>query len=191
MNKLNASPKCLQQLENTMILHADMEILTERLKLVPVNENYKFDIWNESTPEVTEFLPFDRASTVEGTQGFIDFAKQQLIAGKEMAMMILSQNNDEFIGCCGLHAIDSESACLGIWLKSAAHGLGYGTEAVRGLVSFAKDQMGLSYVSYNVEKENPESIHISEKLGFTFYREFKEPKGDIKIRNMIEMRQTF
>ncbi len=174
-----------------MTLHADMEILTERLKLVPVNENYKFDIWNESTPEVTEFLPFDRASTVEGTQGFIDFAQMQLRDGKEMAMMILDKDSAEFLGCCGLHDITDTSACLGIWLKASAHGKGYGTESVKGLVDFGQSQMGLQYLSYNVEEENGDSIHIAEKLGFSFFRHFKEPKGDVKIRNMIEMRMQF
>ncbi len=174
-----------------MKLSPDTKILTERLCLIPVNPDYTFDIWNESTPEITEFLPFDRTETAEGTQGFIDFAKGQLEAGKELAMVILDKNSQEFIGCCGLHDITDQHACMGIWLKAGTHGQGLGSETIKGLMEFAKQELGLSALSYNVEKENTDSCHIAEKLGFSFHREFTEPKNEHKIRNMHEYRLSF
>lgn len=162
---------------------------TERMRLIPVHEGLKADIWQALTPEVTEFLPFDRAESVEATQGFIDYARSQLHKGAELTLAMTDKHTGDFIGCCGLHDISQDMASLGLWLKSDAHGKGLGTEAIQGLVNFAEQQLKPEYLVYNVEKENAGSCRIAEKLGFSFHREFKQVKNSEKTRNMLELRR--
>ncbi|MFT0211246.1 GNAT family N-acetyltransferase [Pseudomonas sp. F1_0610] len=167
----------------------DIVIETERMRLIPVHEGLKADIWHALTPEVTEFLPFDRAESIEATQGFIDYARSQLHKGEELTLAMTDKQTGQFIGCCGLHDISSELASLGLWLCAEAQGKGLGTEAIIGLIDFAKKQLKPSFLVYNVEKENTGSCRIAEKLGFSLHREWKQVKNEHKTRNMLELRR--
>jgi RimJ/RimL family protein N-acetyltransferase len=72
------------------------------------------------------------------------------------------------IGLCGLHDVDwkNGNACVGICLQQGDWSKGYGTDALRSLVTFAFDEMGLHRVELDVLQSNVRGIKSYEKVGF-------------------------
>ena len=71
--------------------------------------------------------PVERAETV----AFVESALVALDRRDDLHLVICLHDSGEFLGVCGLysrgHPTEPE---LGIWLKKAAHGHGYGLEAI-------------------------------------------------------------
>lgn len=168
----------------------NIEILTDRLRFIVVNAKYKEDIFRELTPTVAKFLPFIPTSKLEGTQGFIDYSLGQLEKGEDITLLAIDNQTEEFIGCCGIHDINSESISLGIWLKESAFGKGFGTELIQGLEQYVNENLSVDYLIYNVEESNHGSIKIAEKLGYVYNNSFVRNISEDKILNMLQYRKT-
>lgn len=56
---------------------------------------------------------------------------------------------------------------LGYWLAEPWHGKGFMTEAARSLLSYAFETRGIEAVTSSVFVDNPASLRVQEKLGFT------------------------
>ncbi|MDR0228699.1 MAG: GNAT family N-acetyltransferase [Flavobacteriaceae bacterium] len=173
-----------------MKLDRSIEIITERLRFIIVNEQYKEDIFRELTPTVAKFLPFIPTGKIEDTQGFIDYSLGQLDKGQDITLLATDKQTGEFIGCCGIHDINEENISLGIWLKESAFGKGYGTELIQGLETYVNQNLPVDYLIYNVEKNNHGSIKIAEKLGYVFHSEFVRNISEDKILNMLQYRKV-
>src|SRR5664279_3490050 len=110
-------------------IDSDIEIASKRIVLRPVSMEYKEIICNEFTPEITKYMPFMPDGDITVTEEFIRNSRQELQDGTSLQLCILSKNNDyEFLGCCGLHHIDTRAIEIGLWLKKSVHGKGYGIE---------------------------------------------------------------
>lgn len=168
----------------------NIEILTDRLRFIVVNAKYKEDIFRELTPTVAKFLPFIPTGKLEGTQGFIDYSLGQLEKGEDITLLAIDNQTEEFIGCCGIHDINSESISLGIWLKESAFGKGFGTELIQGLEQYVNENLSVDYLIYNVEESNHGSIKIAEKLGYVYNNSFVRNISEDKILNMLQYRKT-
>ncbi|MVX36859.1 GNAT family N-acetyltransferase [Myroides sp. LoEW2-1] len=167
----------------------DIAFDTDRLHFEIVSEKYKQDIFDALTPVVAKFLPFVPTGKLEDTQGFIDYSLGQLEKGLDITLVASNKETGEFIGCCGLHDINDESISLGIWLKEAAFGKGYGTELIKGLEDYTKDNLDVDYLIYNVEKDNSGSIKIAEKLGYVYHNSFVRNISEEKVLNMLQYRK--
>ena len=106
---------------------------TERLLLVPISLDFDKKIFKEFTSEITIYMFPKPAEKIEETQEFINSALGKIQKGEELQMVVLKKDTREFLGCAGLHHIDTPTPELGIWIKKSAHGNGYGREAVADL----------------------------------------------------------
>ena len=77
------------------------------------------------------------------------------------------QSTGEFLGMAGLHHIGDPEPEIGIWIKEAAHGFGYGRDAVATAIAWASSELGATGFIYPVVKENWPSRHLAESLGGT------------------------
>jgi RimJ/RimL family protein N-acetyltransferase len=91
----------------------------------------------------------------------------KMAAGTDAYLVIRLGRNGEFLGLAGLHKIDTAEPFVGIWIKEARQGEGYGREAVSALISFASRVLGKSRLVYPVAVENRASRRVAEKLGGT------------------------
>ena len=81
---------------------------------------------------------------------------------------------DSVIGEVMLKNINkAERSCeMGIHLiNDTVKGKGYGTEAERAAIEFAKDELNVTRVFADCILKNKRSMHILEKIGFRFLRE--------------------
>lgn len=143
----------------------NIEIVAKRIVLRPVSMEYKENICQEFTPEVTKYMPFSLRGDITMTEDFIRRSEQELQNEISLQLCVLLKNNDnEFLGCCGLHHINTKSIEIGLWLKKSAHGKGYGIETVEALIDWANKKLDFDYLFYPVGKENSASKEFRKSL---------------------------
>ena len=86
------------------------------------------------------------------------------IENEELSLNIFL--NDTLIGGVGLSVRGDDYCELGYWLGFEYWGLGYATEACKGLLEFAQISTSFNCVNANVYKENFRSSRVLQKLGF-------------------------
>lgn len=150
-------------------------IESERLRLVPISEEFEQDIFHEFTSNITRYMIPKPAQNIEETRKFIRDSRHSVESGYNLQFAILLKTTNEFLGCCGLHGDRKvETPELGIWLKKSAHGNGYGKEAVRALVDWAQKNIDIEYFIYPVDRRNAPSCKIPESLGGEIISEIQE-----------------
>lgn len=144
----------------------ELVIEGERVRLVTISGKFEEDIFSEFTSDITRYMMPKPADDVAETRAFIADSLQGMKEGDNVQLVILRKDDDEFLGCCGLHGRgDVAKPELGIWLKHDAHGHGYGREAVHALVKWARENIRLEGFIYPVDKNNAPSRNIPVSLG--------------------------
>jgi [ribosomal protein S5]-alanine N-acetyltransferase len=89
-------------------------------------------------------------------------------AGTGVHFAITLRADQELIGATELREIDPEHAKaeLGLWVAPAWWGHGYATEALRALLTYGFEQVGVNRVSAHHMTRNPASGRVLLKCGF-------------------------
>jgi RimJ/RimL family protein N-acetyltransferase len=165
-----------------------VEIETERLRLVPTSEDYAREVFTQFTPAVTKLMYPAPAHAIEETLAFLRGARAKILAGVELQLVILSLEDEEFLGHAGIHHIDTRTPEVGIWLKLDAQGEGFGREAVRGLCAWALENLEFDYLKYAVDRRNLPSRRIPEALGGQIEAEYEEINEAGETLDLVEYR---
>ncbi|MCQ9637105.1 GNAT family N-acetyltransferase [Chryseobacterium sp. WG14] len=173
-----------------MILNKDIRIKTDRLILQPVEDLYIDDINTCFTAEVTRYMPFNPHGDRNDILVFVEESKKLLLKNTDLVMVALDDDNN-FMGCCGIHSITEESVELGLWLKKDAQGIGLGTEIIVSLIEFLESNFTFKYIVYPVDQENIASRRIPEKLGFIPFKKYQKNKSPSSFLNIIEYRKQY
>lgn len=119
------------------------------------------------------------------------YLTEMFTSGSDLLLVIKTLDTDEFIGTIGLHEIEygNETARIGIILfNTEIHGKGFAGKAIRLLVSYAFNELGLHKIYLNVFEENDNSRGIYKHLGFQeegMLRKEYKLRGEYK--NLVRM----
>mgnify|MGYP001827681740 CR=1 FL=1 len=154
------------------ILCTGVIIPTGRLLLRPITERDTWQIFDNFTTEVTRYMVPQPSNRVGDTIQFIRRALAGMERGENLQFVIVDKASGEFLGCCGLHGQGTpRTPELGIWLKGAAQGNGYGKEAITALVAWADQHLSYDYLTYPVDRNNIPSRKIPQALGGEIFEE--------------------
>lgn len=148
-------------------------IFAGRVTLKPVSSAYDRAIYREFTEEVAKYTFPKPPDDIEGTRAFIADAREKMDRGTEITVAVIDRSTGNFLGCAGLHRIDTREPEIGIWLAKSAQGQGYGKEVVTALMGWADANLGYDSFVYPVVKENLPSRKLAESLGGTVFGEGK------------------
>jgi lysophospholipase L1-like esterase/RimJ/RimL family protein N-acetyltransferase len=140
-----------------------MEIITKRLKLIPINEDHVQDIFKEFNSQVTKYMYPKPADTVQETIKFVTDSMAKFKYGTDIVFVATLKETNEFIGCMGIHDINTKTPALGVWTKISSHGHGYGLEGMNGIIKYAKKHLDVDYLIYPVDRRNHASRRIPEQ----------------------------
>ncbi len=98
------------------------------------------------------------------------------LAEQAPVFSMLDRDTDAFIGNIELMDIADGAGELGIAITAAMQDKGYGTEAVRAMVEYGMDTLGLRRVFLKVFPNNARAIHVYGKCGF---REYDRTEDDV------------
>lgn len=141
----------------------DLKINTQRLTIQPFTQDFLDEYCREFTPEVTRYQypdPFpDRETAGRVLSGFVEDMER----GDMLELVILGQDG-EFLGSAEVFGLREEAPELGIWLKDTARGMGYGREAMEGVLQYL-DSLGMyEYYIYEADRRNTPSISLAERF---------------------------
>jgi [ribosomal protein S5]-alanine N-acetyltransferase len=161
-------------------------IETERVIIKAISLDYKEDIFQEFTSEITTYMFPKPSDDISEVVDFINKSVEENNKGSNFQAEILRKDNNEFLGCGGVHKIDKKTPELGIWIKKSAHGNGYGAEAVTALKKWADENLDYKYLLYPVEENNIASKKIPEFLGGKLVREYDEKNLSGRMLHLLE-----
>lgn len=153
-----------------ILLDLPMPILTERLALRPLQQGdgkAMFDATEASRHHLSEWLSWPKhVKSWEDSEKYARESYCDFIKRKSLALGIFK--GDEFIGSCGFNYFlwHIPSAEIGYWCKVSAQGHGYMQEAVRALVDYGFETMGIKRMVITCLDDNEKSAKLAEKIGF-------------------------
>ena len=89
---------------------------------------------------------------------------------------MIEKTAGDFIGNIELMDMHDSAAELGIAITAKKQDQGFGTEAIRALLAFGMDKLGLQRVFLKVYPDNLRAIHVYRKCGF---REYDRTEEDV------------
>ena len=98
---------------------------------------------------------------------------QNVLDNNELVFSMLDKNTNEFIGNISLDVINDESAEIALSIKSIMQNKGYGKEAIRGLIDYAKEVLHYKSLIAVIFSNNEKSLHCFQKLGLENIKEKK------------------
>lgn len=163
-------------------------IETKNLFLRGITLDYANDIFREFTPEITVYMFPKPPKKIEDTIAFIETSIKENRAGDNLQIVVINKKSKDFLGCGGLHHVNTKTPELGIWIKKSAHGHGYGKETMIALKEWADKNLDYEYILYPVVDKNYPSRRIPECLGGKIAREYDDPDMNGKKQHILEYR---
>jgi ribosomal-protein-alanine N-acetyltransferase len=147
-----------------------------------------------SDPEVTRYVIWDAHRTIEDSEIFLRSVAERYENAEVADWGIVYKGNGRFIGGCGIVGWDLENARaeIGYVLSRQYWGQGLMPEAVRAMIAFGFEKMGLNRLEARCITENTASARVMEKAGMLYegtlrQREFiKGAYRDTKIYSILK-----
>ena len=98
----------------------------------------------------------------------VKFIRTKLEENAPMFSMLESKSG-EFIGNIEFMDIEDGTGELGIAITAKKQNMHYGTEAIKRILAYGFDEMGLTRIILKVYPNNERAIHVYEKCGFEKY----------------------
>ena len=150
----------------------DLVIKTDRLILRAFNDNDLEDLYAYAkTPGLGEMAGWPHHRSIEDS-------KEVLERFKKNKDVLAIEKEGKVIGSLGLHPVDSEfykefedkkGKEIGFVLSEDFHRQKIMTEAVKALMKYAFEDLGLDYISAGYFRGNFKSRWFQQKLGFNYY----------------------
>lgn len=143
--------------------------LTVKLVLPEVKQAQSlFNLVVHDRKKLARFLPWaQEMKTVQDEVDFIKIMRQQNAVYQILALVVLVDG--QAAGMVDVHNISLKNECgeIGYWLGQAYQGRGIMTNAVRAVIKFAFDELGLHRLNLLADHRNQPSRAIAERLNFT------------------------
>ena len=149
---------------------------TERLLLRKVEQtDAAFVLTALSNDELTKYMLI-RYYTLNEVQEQMDYYANHYKNDTGYYWLMQNKITNESIGIIGINNISAlhKKAEMGFWLLQMFNNKGYVTEAAKAVLHFCFNSLKLNRVEATVETQNPASIKVIEKIGFTHEGTFKE-----------------
>ncbi|WP_153732297.1 GNAT family N-acetyltransferase [Sporosarcina obsidiansis] len=145
---------------------------TERLVLRAPELNDAMDVWgaiSRSMPSLRRWSKWAQNDvTIETTEDHVRQAVAEFISRKNLTFHLFLKESGEFIGSARLHHIDWRIRKFEVdyWLDMKFEGQGYMTEAIRGLVSFAFEDLQAQRVEFHCDENHCKGRAVAKRADF-------------------------
>ena len=147
---------------------------TERLILRPFKQADALEVFEgwESDPDVAGYMFWKSHNDIEKTKEWLTFEIGQIEKEDWYRFAIVLKETEELIGTGLIYYEEEVSGWeIGYNLGKKFWGKGYATEAMKAILSFAKEELCLTEIVGRYAKENPGSGKVMQKLGFRYEKD--------------------
>lgn len=170
------------------------DIETERLYLTNISIDDRDFIFHQFSDDVINKYLFDAEplTEIEGADEIIDFyihPEPRL----QHRWIIIRKSDGVKMGTCGFHCWNHSEGKVdvGYDLRESFWGKGYMREAMKEIITFASDKMGIKEINASIYIDNHRSIRLVENLGFvlsgTSYELFR---GEKYLHNRYSLKRN-
>ena len=141
---------------------------TERLILRKIRVEDAEDIFEyEGDPECTQYVWFNTSTDVEQTRRTIAGIIKSLDEGNGFYFAVALKGTGKVIGTADLFRVDTVNRKLiaGWMMTKEFWGNGYMSEAMREVIRFTFQELGLHRIEAEIETENIQSQKLAERIG--------------------------
>ena len=128
--------------------------------------------------EVSRYLPAKTGSREEEFEKLISYVSCVYSFFEYGYWGVFLKDNDRLIGRAGFKE-GSYPPEAGYVIERSLWGQGYGTELLRGLILYAKDEIFAEKVLAKIDARNTASVHVAMKCGFSY-----EMQNDIYVKRV-------
>ncbi len=157
--------------EKTVYLTRIPQIQTDRLLLRKISPADAGDMYEyASLSSVTRYLLWYEHPNLLYTKRYITYIQSRYRTGQFFDFAVVCRENGKMIGTCGFSRIDAENDAgeIGFVFNPKYHKNGYATEAVRAMIQFGFERLGLYRIEGRYMKENVASRHVMERSGMIY-----------------------
>ena len=150
---------------------------TERLILRPITITDAEDVFAYgSDSEVTKYMIFPTHTTLVDSISWLESVPWEFSHRRRFTFAITLKSDGKFIGSSGYHDISPKHhrLMMGYVLNRNYWGNGYMTEAVREMIRFAFEDMGMHRVAATCDAENIRSSNVMERCGMRLEGIFRD-----------------
>lgn len=144
---------------------------TERLSLRAMHIIDAEDMYDYAKrPEVTKYLLWREHEDIYFTRDYLRYIGQRYALGDFYDWAIIERESRRMIGTCGFAKIDTQnnSAEIGYVLNPDFHRRGFGSEAVKRILKFGFEELGLNRIEARFMLGNEASLALMKSVGMTF-----------------------
>lgn len=146
-------------------------LYTERLSLRVMHPIDAEDMYDYAKrPEVTKYLLWREHEDIYFTRDYLNYINRRYALGDFYDWAIIERESRKMIGTCGFTKIDvpNNSAEIGYVLNPDFHRRGFGSEAVKRVMKFGFEELGLNRIEARFMQGNEASLALMKSVGMTF-----------------------
>jgi RimJ/RimL family protein N-acetyltransferase len=134
-----------------------------------------------SDPEVSRYALWDTHRSIKDSRAFLELAVRKYEGGDEPDWGIVYKGDGHIVGTCGFvnWSLDHARAELGYAIHREYWGQGLVPEAVRAMIRFGFEKIGLNRIEARCIAENTASARVMEKAGMSY-------EGTLQQREFIK-----
>lgn len=160
---------------DTMDINSKVTLETARLIMRPFRpeDAEAFFELNEDD-EVLKYTGDTQFKDVEECRNFLRSYDQyeRFSVGR---LLVINKETQEILGWCGLkYHPDTQHYDIGYRFFKKHWGKGYATESATAAIRYGFDSLGIERITGYADKENLASIHIFDKLGMKYCKDYVE-----------------
>jgi RimJ/RimL family protein N-acetyltransferase len=128
-----------------------------------------YPVAQESAAELRAWMPWAHPSPLwESMEKYFSTCEEKWRTRDMLDFQWIEKSSGELIGKGGFHHIDwmIPKFEIGYWLRTSHAGKGFCTEAVNGLVQFAKTELHAKRLEIRSQPANARSRAVAERCGF-------------------------
>lgn len=143
------------------------QLETERLVLRDLAESDSSALFqNYSDEDIAKNFLDAPLTDMEQAIQFIEAFRAEFRQGEAITWAVSLKGTNEFIGTCSYMIEANSCAEIGYDLSKAHWGKGLMSEALRAIIEYGFDELGLREIKADTLSENTRSVKLLERLGF-------------------------
>ena len=157
---------------------------TTRLRLREFTaDDTEFIISLFNSPGWLEFIGDRRVHTVPQARAYLENGPMKSYRENGYGLFLVERKDDgAAIGMCGLLRRESlEYPDIGFAFLPEYSGKGYAVEVARATLAWATDTLGIPAITAITLPGNLRSIHLLEKIGLRYLKDFSFPNSEEKL----------
>lgn len=152
-------------------------LVTRRLRLRRIMPHDAPEIFFlRSHPDLMRYTGVAPMTTIDESYAYIQLHEERRLTGSGIAWGITLTNESAVMGILGFRKLDAGHfrGEVGYGLHPDLHGKGMADEALKAILAFGFQTLGLHSIEANVDKDNAPSIRLLERNLFVREAHFKE-----------------